>query len=175
MGATMNLLSGVVVVLLMTARAASAQEPKPVSFLKDVVWAVAVDPTTYAPSVVTWKATRLDWRSSQVFFENGWAERNPRFTVGGGSPGVPVDYAAGNQTILIDALANLQLSVLHNLSERLVEHLLLPRYPKHRKLIRTLGWIERSAVASYWTYRLSAGHFRQWQENERRARELGYR
>jgi hypothetical protein len=75
----------------------------------------------------------------------------------------------------MDALANLQLSVLHNLSERLVEHLLLPRYPRHRKLIRTLGWIERSAVASYWTYRLSAGHLRQWQENERLAREFGYR
>lgn len=175
MSATMNLLCGVVVVLFVAARVVSAQEREPASFLTDVVWAVAFDPTTYAPSAVAWKATRLDWRSSQVFFENGWTERNPRFTVGGASPGVPVDYAAGNHTIFMDALANLQLSVLHNLSERLVEHLLLPRYPRHRKLIRTLGWIERSAVASYWTYRLSAGHLRQWQENERLAREFGYR
>jgi len=171
----MKLLWGIVVVLLMTARAVSAQERPPASFLTDVVWAVAFDPTTYAPSAVAWTATRLDWSSSQVFFENGWSERNPRFTVGGASPGVPVAYAAGTHTILMDALGNLQLSVLHNLSERLVEHLLLPRYPRHRKLIRTLGWIERSAVASYFTYRLSAGHFRQWQENERRAHELGYR
>ena len=61
------------------------------------------------------------------------------------------------------------------MSERVIERLLMPRYPNHRKLLRAIGWIERSAVASYWTHRLSAGHFRQWQENERRTQQLGYR
>jgi hypothetical protein len=85
-----------------------------------------------------------------------------------------MSYGAGNRRILLDAVANLQLSMLNNASERVVERLLLPRFPNHRTLVRTLGWIERSVVASYWTYRLSAGHFRQWQENGRRAQQLGY-
>jgi hypothetical protein len=165
----------VAVLLMLAAQTASAQDREHGSFVTDVVRAVVLDPTTYAPAFVAWEATRLDWRSSQVFFENGWRESNQRFTLSGRGNDVAVSYVAGNRTILMDALANLQLSAIHNVSERVIERVLLPRYPNHRTLIRTLGWIERSALASYWTYRLSAGHFRQWQENERLAREFGYR
>jgi hypothetical protein len=62
--------------------------------------------------------------------------------------------------------------VVNNVSARVLERLLMPRYPNHRKLLRTIGWIERNAIASYWSYRLSAGHLRQWQENERRGYQL---
>ena len=74
----------------------------------------------------------------------------------------------------MDSIANLRLSLINNVSERVMERLLMPRYPNHRRLVRTIGWIERNAMASYWSYRLSAGHFRQWRENGQRAQRLGY-
>ncbi len=163
-----------VALMMLLASSVSAQDQDRASFVPDVVKKVILDPTTYAPAVVAWEAMRLDWRTSQVFFQNGWSERNPRFTVSGLKDDVAVGYAAGNRQILTDAFANLRLSLVNNASERVVERLLLPRYPNHRKLLRTIGWIERSAMASFWSYRLSAGHFRQWQENQRRAQQLGY-
>jgi hypothetical protein len=170
-------LSRAIVVCLFTLAASpvSAQDQEHESFLRDVVKQVFLDPTTYAPAVVAWHATRLDWRSSQVFFQNGFYEDNPRFTISGRGHDTAIGYAAGNRKIFIDAVANLQFSLVNNLPERVIERLLIRRYPHHRKLLRAIGWIERSAVASYWAYRLSARHFRQWQENERRAAQLGYR
>ncbi len=143
-------------------------------FVPDVIRNVVLDPTTYAPALVAWTATRLDWQSSQTFFQHGLLEQNSRFTVSGRGNDTAIGYGAGNRQIFQDALVNLQLSVLNNASTRVVERLLVPRYPRHRKLLRAIGWIERTAMASYWSYRLSAGHFRQWQENQRRARQLGY-
>lgn len=140
----------------------------------DVVKKVALDPTTYAPAIVAWTATQLDWQSSQVFFRNGWFEHNSRFTVSGRHDDIAIGYAAGNRQILTDALAVLQVSMVNNVSERVIERMLMRRYPNHRKLLRTIGWIERSAMASYWSYKLSAGHLRQWQKNERLVRQLGY-
>jgi len=55
-----------------------------------------------------------------------------------------------------------------------VENLLIPRYPQHRKLIRAIGWIQRSAVASLLSYRYSATHLKQWQQNKQLALEFGY-
>ena len=150
------------------------QEGKPTPLVLNVVKRVALDPTTYAPAVVAWGATRLDWGSSQIFFQNGWHEQNSRFTVSGRGNDTPIGYAAGNRRILKDAAWNLRLSLINNVSEQLIEGLLIRRYPTHRKLLRTLGWIERIVAASYWTYQLSADHFRQWQANERHAQQLGY-
>lgn len=164
-----------VALMMVLASPASAQEPDPASSLPAVVKAVILDPTTYAPAVVAWEATHLDWRSSQIFFQHGWSEQNPRFTTSGRRDDTAIGYAAGNRKITMDAFANVRLSVVNNFSSRMVERLLIRRYPKHRRLVRALGWIERSALASYWTYRLSADHFRQWRENERRARQFGYR
>ena len=165
----------VIALMMLVASSASAQDPDQTSFVPDVVGKVVLDPTTYAPAFVGWGATRLDWGSSQIFFQNGWAEHNSRFTVSGRADDTAIGYAAGNRQIATDALAILPYSLVHNASERAIERLLIRRYPSHRKLLRTVGWIERSAVASYWSYRLGAGHVRQWQENTRRARQLGYR
>jgi hypothetical protein len=164
----------VVALMMLVASSGAAQDQDHASFVPDVVKKVILDPTTYAPAIVAWEATRLDWQSSQIFFRNGLFEHNPRFTVSGRGDDTAIGYAAGNRQIFTDSIANLQLSLVNNVSERVMERLLMPRYPNHRKLLRTIGWIERSAMASYWSYRLSAGHFRQWQENERRARQLGY-
>ena len=165
----------VVALMMLAASSVSAQDQDHSSFVPGVLKRVIFDPTTYAPAVVSWEATRLDWRSSQVFFQNGWLEHNPRFTVSGRRDDTAIGYTAGNRQILTDSIGILPLSLVNNASARVVERLLMPRYPNHRKLLRTIGWIERNAVASYWTYRLSAGHFRQWQGNERRARQFGYR
>jgi hypothetical protein len=170
----MNTRAIVVALALLVASSVSAQDQNHPSFVPDVVKKVILDPTTYASAIVAWEATRLDWRSSQIFFQNGSFEHNPRFTVSGRGDDTAIGYAAGNRQIVTDAIANMQLSLVNNVSERVMERLLTPRYPNHRSLLRTIGWIERSAMASYWSYRLSAAHFRQWQENERRARQLGY-
>jgi len=164
----------VVALMMLVASSASAQDQDAASTVRDVVKQVVLDPTTFAPAIVGWKATDLDWQSSQVFFRNGWSEHNLRFTASGRVDDTAMGYAAGNRQIVKDGIANLRMSLIHNASERTIERLLMARYPNHRKLLRTIGWIERSAVASYLTYRLSAGHFRQWQDNVRRAQQLGY-
>jgi hypothetical protein len=164
-----------VALLLLVAAAASAQDPDPTRFVPGLIKNVLLDPTTYVPAVTEWKAMRLDWASSQVFFRNGSVEQNPRFTLSGFSNDTAIGYSEGNRQILNDAVATLELSLVNNASTRAMEGLLLPRYPTHRKIIRTIGWIERSVLASYWTYRQSAAHFRQWQYNERQAQQLGYR
>jgi hypothetical protein len=160
--------------MVLASPSASAQDQDHASFVTDVVKKVVFDPTTYAPAIVAWEATRLDWRSSQIFFQNGSLEHNPRFTASGLRDDTALGYAAGNRRIFMDSIATLQLSVVHNVSERVMERLLIPRYPNHPRLLRTIGWIERNAMASLWSYQLSARHFRQWQENERRAQQLGY-
>jgi hypothetical protein len=54
-----------------------------------------------------------------------------------------------------------------------MEQVLLEKYPDHPKLVKTLGWIERSVFASYWSYRLSSAHFRQWNWTKQQAAALG--
>ena len=165
---------GLVMLMCGVASAASAQDQAHRSLVPDVVKQVFLDPTTYAPAIVAWTATRLDWQTSQAFFQSGWTEHNARFTISGLGDDTPMSYRAGNRQILTDAFSNLQLSLVNNASSRVVEGLLIPRYPNHRTLFRTIGWIERSVMASYLSYGLSADHVRQWQENGRLARQLGY-
>lgn len=163
----------IVALVLLPASWARAQEPDDSSFVPDVVKRVVLDPTTYAPAIVAWKATRLDWSSSQVFFRNGFVEDNARFTLSGLRHDAPISYAAGNRRIFVDAIVNLQVSVINNVTGQVIERLLMKRYPDHRRLVRTIGWIERSAMASFLSYRLAAGHFRQWQLNQRRDDQFG--
>jgi hypothetical protein len=152
----------------------SADQPDEPSFIWDVTKRTLVDPTTYVPAVLSYGAMRLDWDSSQVFFRYGFVEQNPRFTVSGFSYDVPISHAAGNQQILMDSLGILQMSVVNNVTANVLENLLIKRYPHRRTLLRTLGWIERIGFASFWSYRLSAGHVRKWRENERMASRLGF-
>ena len=161
--------------ILLVVSAATAQDRTPPVSVRDVIRNVALDPTTYAPAIVAWEAMRLDWRSSQVFFERGWIEQNPRFTVSGRAGDIAIPYAAGNRLIVKDAFANLRVPLVNNVSERVVERLLQTRYPNHRRLLRAAGWAERLTMASILSYRRSAEHFRQWKDNERRAQQLGFK
>ncbi len=154
----------------------SAQDQPQSSFVPDIVKGVVFDPTTYAPAMVTYGATRLDWESSQVFFQLGFAEHNARYTVSGASDSAAISHRAGNRQIATDSLAVLlKLSLVHNVTERAIERVLIRRYPNHQKLFRIVGLVERIVGASYLSIALSGKHVRQWQENERLARQLGYK
>jgi hypothetical protein len=151
---------------------AQAEERRP--FAWDVARAVLIDPTTYAPALISHEAIRQDWKTSQVLFANGWLEQNPRFTVSGRANDVPVGYDEGTSRIRRTALTILQYSAVNNVSARVVERLLVVRYPHRKKLIRALSWAERIAFASLLSYTNSADHIRQASTNRRLAREYGY-
>lgn len=134
---------------------------------------IVFDPTTYAPAVIAYESTKLDWDTSQVFFRNGYVEGNPRFTMDGTPNSAPLPYGRGDRKILVDSLQILGGSMANNFIERSFEQILLERYPDHPKLVKAMGWVERSVFASYWSYRLSATHFHQWQVNKSQAAALG--
>jgi hypothetical protein len=136
---------------------------------------VALDPTTYAPAIISYTSTKLDWDTSQVFFRNGYVEGNPRFTVSGYPNDTPMSYNRGNRLILSDTLQIFGGSLANNFLERTFEQMMIERFPEHPKLVKTLGWVERTAFAGYWSYRLSANHWRQWDANKRQAEALGLR
>ena len=136
---------------------------------------VAFDPTTFAPAITSYTAERLDWKSSQVFFQHGFLEHNPQFTVSGLPDDVPISYGAGKRVIARNSLEDLASSLVNNIATRIVERTLTQRHPRREKLIRTIGWIERISFAVSLASVQSANHFRQWRRNERLARELGYR
>lgn len=135
--------------------------------LADTVTRVLKDPTTYALPPVVYTAHRLDWDSSQKLFAHGYLEANPEFTITGRVDDVPISHDAGKKRILRFAAGTIGRSVLNNAACAIVERRLIERYPHRRKLIRTLGWIERTFVAGYWSYRLTHNQVRQWQDNER--------
>jgi hypothetical protein len=165
----------VVMVLALVPVAASGQAREA---SRPVVWDVArevlLDPTTYAPAVISYEAIQWDWKTSQVLFTHGWVEANPRFTISGRANDVPVTYAAGRRIIRGTALTILQYSVVNNVAAGISARLLETRYPSHKKLIRTLCWIERIGFASFMTYRNSADHIRQARTNRRITREYRY-
>jgi hypothetical protein len=168
----------VVGLALASVIAASAQEhPYDVdtALVREVVRRVAVDPTTYAPTIVVHTARQLDWSSSQPLFALGYVEANPRYTTTGLPAGPPVPYAVGNRRIVGDTVGLLAKSAVNNTASAVIERMLIARAPQHRRLIRTLGWIERASFGAYWAQRLSSRHFHQWRENERLARQLGAR
>lgn len=152
----------------------AAQDEERSPFLVDLAKGIVFDPTTYAPAVIAYDGRMRDWHSSQVFFQNGYLERNPKFTATGLPYDTPLSYNAGRQVILKDALVHLQVSAIHNATSRTLERVLMERFPEKRKLIRVLGWVERSAFASYLSYQLSHQHYRQARENERLARRYGW-
>ena len=153
---------------------ARAQAEPPRGFAWEVGRGVLIDPTTYAPALISYTAVRQDWKTSQVLFINGWVEQNARFTISGRPNDVPVGYAEGNARIRSSAFGVLQYSAANNVGARIVERMLVTRYPHNKRLIRTLSWVERIAFASILTYRNSASHFRQASDNRRLAREYGY-
>jgi hypothetical protein len=153
---------------------AYAQDERP-SPLVDAIKHTVFDPTTYVPGIISYDATMRDWRTSQTFFQNGFVEHNARFTVSGLPDDTAIDYGAGRHLILKDALGAVAVSAVQNLATRLLEESLIRRYPEHRKLVRALGWVERVSVASFLSYQLSAAHYRQAQQNQELAIQLGVR
>ena len=160
--------------ILISPFRASAQEQKQPSIVMDIVKRVAIDPTTWAPGIIAYDATYRDWQTSQPLFQHGFYEHNPHFTASGLPNDVPMSHGAGNRRIAADALGNLGTSVVNNLTGNAIERVLVERYPEHRRLCRTLGWVERISFASYMSYRLSIEHFRQTQWNEQVARQQGW-
>ena len=138
--------------VLCASSTAYAQENK--ENVGSLVKSVVLDPTTYAPAVLGYTSTRLDWDSSQIFFQRGFAEHNPEFTVSGRPDGVPLGYAAGNRKILNVSLVVLGTSAINNAGARLLERALIARHPEHRRLFHVLGWAERVTVASYAAYQV---------------------
>jgi hypothetical protein len=137
------------------------------SMLGDVFSRVANDPTTYALPPIIYTAHRLDWDSSQKLFARGYVEANPGFTVSGRVNDTPISWTAGKRRILGYSAAMIGRSALNNGVCALVEGRLIERSPQHRTFIRTLGWIERGFITSYWAFRMSHNQFGQWRENER--------
>ena len=74
--------SCLIVYALLVPCVAFAQEREP-SPLGRVLKATFLDPTTYAPAVLTYDGTMRDWNTSQPFFRNGFLEQNARFTRSG--------------------------------------------------------------------------------------------
>ena len=168
----------IAVIFVTCAARVSAQEPgvpETRSLLGGTVKAAVTDPTTYAPSALLYAAKMLDWKSSQPFFRNGFVENNSRYTVNGLAHDVPVSYEVGKRRILKDALAVVPAMFVNNAASHLIERTLIRRYPEHRKAFRVLGLVERISLSAFVSYRLSSGHFQQWQMNQRLASELGYR
>ena len=137
------------------------------SAFAEVFTRVAKDPTTYALPPIIYTAHRLDWDSSQKLFARGYVEANPGFTVSGRINDTPISWTAGKRRILGYSAAMIGRSALNNGICALVEGRLIERSPHRRKLIRTLGWVERGFITSYWAYRMSHNQFGQWRTNER--------
>ncbi len=140
--------------------------------LKDAGKDIILDPTTYIPNGVYFTAKKLDWDSSQVFFRNGYVEENSDYTISGKAKDIPISYSAGNRRIFMKTLPILGSSVLNNAAVSISERILIHYYPNHRKLIKSIGWIEKIASASYYGYKYS-NSFSQWQTNKDLSRQLG--
>lgn len=152
---------------------ASAQDEQPLA--SGLVKEVLLDPTTYAPATLYFTSAQLDWASSQPFFRHGVPEHNRDFTISGLPDDTPISYAAGNRKIAGLALVTLGTSAVNNATEGLLERALDRRDPRHRKLWRTLGIIERVSFASFIGYYDSVLHFQQWRVNQQIAAQRGYR
>jgi hypothetical protein len=159
---------------IITPVLSSAQDDGQRNVVLDVAKAVVFDPTTYAPATLSYVSQRLDWNTSQTLFQQGWLEHNNRFTVSGRADDTPISFNAGNRQIARMALLHLQESVVNNVATQVFERVLAEKYPEHRKVFKTLGWVERIGFASYVSYLASVNHFRQSQRNVEMAREHGY-
>lgn len=161
--------------MVLTPTLASAQSETNSSIFWDVAKSVVFDPTTYAPATLSYTSMKMDWKSSQPLFQNGWVEQNHCFTLSGRPNDKPVSITDGNKKIRQMALMHLQESVINNVAANLFERVLAEKYPQHRKLFKALSWIERITFSSYASYLASANHFKQTERNQQLALQYGYR
>jgi hypothetical protein len=159
---------------VLTPALSSAQDRPRGNVVFDVAKAVVFDPTTYTPATLSYTSQRMDWKTSQTLFQQGWLEHNYRFTASGKPDDAPISFEAGNRQITRMALLHLQESVVNNVTAQIFERVLADKYPEHRKLFKSLGWVERIGFASYVSYLASVNHFKQSQRNMEMAREHGY-
>src|SRR5437762_2792588 len=136
----------ILTLVLASAPFASAQEEKRSSRFADVVKGVVFDPTTYAPALIGYHATLRDWNTSQPFFKNGFVEHNERFTVTGRPDDTALNYIVGRNQIFKDAVMTVGVTAAQNATSRIVERALLQLYPEHRKVVQTVGWLQRMNV-----------------------------
>ena len=162
-----------VLAVMCTPCAVLAQTEGRSNAVVDLTKAVLLDPTTYAPAALSYTSQRMDWKSSQVLFSAGWLEHNSHYTVSGRADDTPISFEAGNRQIRQAAIAHLQESLVNNLATQIFERSLTQKYPEHRKLLKTLGWVERISFSSYVGYLASVEHFHQSQKNLAMARQYG--
>ena len=174
-GWTRQCVTALAVAVVLMPALASAQEGSDGSAVGSIFKRVVLDPTTYAPAVIAYDGTMRDWNTSQPFFRHGYYERNERFTLSGLPNDRPLSYEAGQRRILNDALVTLEMSLINNVSSQIFERVLIDRFPERRKLVRTLGWIERSAFASFMAYHLSSQHYQQAAANQAYAQQMGFK
>jgi hypothetical protein len=167
-----SLLVGVVAFAAPHTIVAQEQETQP-NVVLSVAKSVLFDPTTYVPATLSYTSQRMDWNTSQVLFRAGWVEHNSRFTLSGRPDDTPISYDAGNSQIRRAALIHLQESIVNNVAAQIFERALIQQHPEHRKLFKTLSWIERISFSSYVGYLASVDHFRQVQRNQELARLHG--
>ena len=168
------ILAAMIAALILVPTIASAQTEGSSPFW-NITKSVVFDPTTYAPASLFYTSTKMDWNSSQPLFRNGWIEQNHDFTVTGRPNDTPMSFADGNRKIRQMALHHLTESIINNAATNIFEGVLSAKYPQHRKLFKTLSWVERIAFASAVSYAASANHFEQAQRNRELARQHGYR
>jgi hypothetical protein len=174
-GWTRQCVTALAITILLMPAYASAQENAGGSAAGSIFKRVVFDPTTYAPAVIAYDATMRDWNTSQPFFRNGYFERNERFTLSGLPNDRPVSYEVGRRRILSDAFVTVEMSLINNVTSQVFERALIDRFPNKRKLVRTLGWIERSAFASFMAYHLSAQHYGQAAANQAYSQQMGFK
>jgi hypothetical protein len=132
------LATSAIVALLTVGNAAfvfAQENSKDSSAVADVIKGVVFDPTTYAPALISYDATMRDWNTSQPFFQNGYVERNARFTLTGLSNDRPVSYQVGRNQILRDTLTTFGVSAVQNATSRIVEQALMAKYPNQRMMV----------------------------------------
>ena len=174
-GWTRQCVTALTLAIVLMPAYASAQETTGGSAAGNIFKRVVLDPTTYAPAIIAYDGTMRDWNTSQPFFRNGYFERNERFTLSGLPNDRPVSYEVGRKRILSDAFVTVEMSLINNFTGQVFERVLIDRFPTHRKLVRTIGWIERSGFASFMAYHLSAQHYRQAAANQAYAQQMGFK
>ena len=134
--------------MILTPAIASAQSDTDSNVVWDVTKAVILDPTTYAPAVLSYSSMKMDWDSSQPLFRNGWVEQNRRFTISGRPNDLPVSYAEGNKRIRQMALMHLQESLVNNVAANVFERVLAEQIPAAPEAVQSaqLGRTHRIRV-----------------------------
>ncbi len=104
-----------------------------------------------------------DWHSSQALFAQGCLEGNHDYTVDGRAPGRPKSEAAGYGVIARQTVGTLGHAVVVQTAAHWLRARLAGRIGRRKATV--VYWVAEIGLTAAWSYRQSAGHFRQWQAN----------